>query len=145
MSATVSRPGRPPARAKAKRHSSRQRKLLCPACGFIAYASAGAVIACGLPRCACGSALSVANPRDLAVIDPDQFDQLAGSLPKGAHNQMMRECGFDAMVIRDPGHDPIVARMRANRQKRCAAEGCGRFAANGSKTCAQHGGQSLPF
>jgi hypothetical protein len=28
--------------------------------------------------------MSVANPRDLAVIDPDQLDQLAGSLPKAA-------------------------------------------------------------
>ena len=83
MSATRS-PGRPAARSKAKRHSSRQRKLACSACGFICYASAGAVIACGLPRCACGAPMSVANPRDLAVIDPDQFDQLAGSLPKAA-------------------------------------------------------------
>ena len=144
MSATRS-PGRPAARSKVKRHSSRQRKLACSACGFICYASAGAVIACGLPRCACGLAMSVANPRDLAVIDPDQFDQLAGSLPKAAHNAMMRDCGFDTMVIRDPGHDPVVARMRANRQKRCSQDGCGRFAANGSKTCAQHDGQTIPF
>jgi hypothetical protein len=89
--------------------------------------------------------LSIANPRDLAVIDPESFDQLAGSLSKPAHNQMMRECGFDAMILRDRGHDPAVARMRAARQKRCSQDGCGRFAANGSKTCAQHGDQGVPF
>ena len=142
---THARPGRPAAHAKAKRHQARQRKLACSACGFICYASAGAVIACGLPRCACGSSLSVANPRDLAVIDPESFDQLAGSLSKPAHNQMMRECGFDAMILRDKSHDPAVARMRAARQKRCSQDGCGRFAANGSKTCAQHGDQGVPF
>ena len=142
---THARPGRPAAHAKAKRHQSRQRKLSCPACGFIAYASAGAVIACGLPVCGCGQPLTVANPRDLAVIDPESFDQLAGSLSKPAHNQMMRECGFDAMILRDKGHDPVVARMRANRQKRCAQDRCGRFAAHGSMTCAQHGGDSIPF
>jgi hypothetical protein len=76
---------------------------------------------------------------------PDGFEELAGRLSKAAHNQMMRECGFDAMILRDKGHDPVVARMRPNRQKRCAAEGCGRFAANGSLTRAQHGGQSIPF
>jgi hypothetical protein len=144
MTATRS-PGRPPARAKAKRHSSRQRKLACNSCGFICYASAGAVIACGLPVCACGQPLSVALPRDLAVIDPDGFEQLAGRLSKAAHNRLMRACGFDAMILRDKGHDPIVARMRAARQKRCAADGCGRFAANGSPTCAQHGAQAMPF
>jgi hypothetical protein len=103
------------------------------------------VIACGLPRCACGSAMSVANPRDLAVIDPDQFDQLAGSMPKAAHNAMMRDCGFDGMIIRDKGHDPIVARMRANRQKRCSQDGCGRFAAKDSPLCPVHGAVSIPF
>jgi hypothetical protein len=56
--------GRPPARLKSKRHSSRQRKLAC-----------------------------------------------------------------SAMILGDKGHDPVVARMRASRAKRCAAEGCGRFAA----------------
>jgi hypothetical protein len=144
MSATRT-PGRPPARLKAKRNQSRQRKLSCDACGFICYASAGAVITCGLPVCSCGQPLTIANPRDLAVIDPESFEQLAGSLSKAAHNQMMRECGFDAMILRDKGHDPVVARMRANRQKRCSQDGCGRFAANGSKTCAQHGGNSIPF
>jgi hypothetical protein len=137
--------GRPPARLKSKRHQSRQRKLACSACGFICYASAGAVMSCGLPRCGCGQSMNVANPRDLAVIDPDGFEQLAGSLPKAAHNAMMRDCGFDAMILRDKGHDPVVARMRANRQKRCAADGCGRFAANGSKLCSLHGDQGMPF
>ena len=76
---------------------------------------------------------------------PARGHQLAGSLPKAAHNAMMRDCGFDAMVIRDPGHDPIVARIRANRQKRRTHDGCGRFAAYGSKACAQHGDQGIPF
>jgi hypothetical protein len=99
----------------AKQSKSRQRKLHCASCGFIAYASAGAVISCGLPVCACGERMSVAKPRDLAVIDPDGFEQLAGSLSKRGHNEMMREAGFDGMVIRDPGHDPAVQRTRALR------------------------------
>jgi hypothetical protein len=103
------------------------------------------VISCGLPRCGCGKSMNVAHPRDLAVIDPDQFEQLAGSLSKAAHNAMMRDCGFDAMILRDKGHDPVVARMRASRAKRCAAEGCGRFAAKHSLTRAQHGDQGIPF
>jgi len=144
MTATRS-PGRPPARTKAKRHSSRQRKLACSACGFICYASAGAVIACGLPLCSCGRPLAIANPRDLAVIDPDSFEELTGRLSKVAHNAMTRDAGFDDMILRDRGHDPVVARMRAARQKRCAADGCGRFAAKGSPNCAQHGAQDIPF
>ena len=139
-------PGRPPARTHAKRHQSRQRKLLCPACWFIAYASAVAVIACGLPSCACGRSMSVALPRDLAVIDPDQFDELAGSTPtRGAYNAMMRDAGFDGMILRNKGDDPIVARARAMRQKRCGQEGCGRFAAKGFKTCTVHGSHAMPF
>lgn len=138
-------PGRPPARLKAKRHASRQRKLACTACGFICYASAGAVIACGLPRCGCGMPLSVANPRDLSVIDPESFEQLAGQLPKAAHNAMMRTAGYDGMVIRDKGHDPAVARARAARQKRCALESCGRFARKGSAMCAVHDSADMPF
>jgi hypothetical protein len=97
---------------------SRQRKLHCVGCGFICYASAGAVSSCGLPSCGCGLPLVVANPRDLAVIDPEGFDQLAGVLPKAAHNAMMREAGFDGMILRDRCHDPAVARVRASRQVR---------------------------
>ena len=58
------------------------------------------------------------------MIDPESFDQLAGILPKKAHNAMMREAGFDGMVIRDKCHDPAVARVRASRQMRVG----GRFA-----------------
>lgn len=94
---------------------SRQRKLHCVSCGFICYASAGAMISCGLPTCACGTQLQVAKPRDLAVVDPDAFDELAGILSKRGHNEMMRECGFDQMIIRDKCHDPAVQRARALR------------------------------
>ena len=130
---------------RATQSKSRQRKLHCTGCGFIVYASAGSVISCGLPFCACGERMTIAKPRDLAVIDPDGFEQLAGSLSKRGHNEMVRECGFDAMILRDKGQDPAVARARAMRQKRCNADGCGRFASHGASTCAQHGGVALPF
>jgi hypothetical protein len=45
MSAKVKTPGRP-----ARGHKGRQRKLSCPACGFICYASASAITTAGLPH-----------------------------------------------------------------------------------------------
>jgi hypothetical protein len=48
--------------------SSRQRKLACTECGFICYASAGAVRRSGYPLCACGRALTFAL-RYLAQLD----------------------------------------------------------------------------
>jgi hypothetical protein len=145
MSSGIVSPGRPAARLKSKRHSGRQRKLSCTGCGFICYASAGAVISCGLPVCACGLPLTVANPRDLAVIDPDEFEALAGRLSKTSHNAMMREAGFDMMILRDRGHDPAAARLRASRAKRCSSDGCGRFASKASALCSVHSSADMPF
>ena len=142
----VAVPGRPPARLIAKRHQSRQRKLSCE-CGFICYASAGAVVACGLPVCGCGRELTVANPRDLAVIDPDGFEDAANGMPTLAgHNALMRAGGFTDSIIRGPGHDPAVARRRALRMKRCSSDACGRFARKGSPYCGVHAGAAdMPF
>lgn len=125
--------------------AGRQRKLACPACGFIAYASAGAVISCGLPTCGCGQPLTVANPRDLAVIDPESFEELRSILPMAGHNAMVRAAGYDGLVVRSKGHDPRVARARALRQKRCSVDGCGRFAAKGTSTCELHATREMSF
>ena len=72
MSATVKqrKPGRP-----AKDHRGRLRKIECPACGFIARASAAALRAAGVPVCGCGEPMQVPQLRDLERIDPDGFER----------------------------------------------------------------------
>lgn len=127
-------PGRP-----SKGHKGRQRKLACPACGFIAYASAGAVIAAGIPTCGCGQPMTVANLRDLEKIDPDGFEQLLGSLSVKARNAAMRELGYtDAIERRSPG--------RRTRQPQCAHTDCSRFRAYGVRYCAEHAElEAIPF
>jgi hypothetical protein len=59
MAATTRKPGRP-----AKGHIGRQRKLSCADCGFICYATATAIRERGVPTCACGKQLVIANGRD---------------------------------------------------------------------------------
>lgn len=103
---------------RATTRNGRQRKLSCDRCGFICYASAGAVIRAGVPVCGCGAPMTVANPRDLAVIDPDGFDALAGAMPtRSAFNALMRECGYTDSIIRDRSSDPM-ARARAAASRR---------------------------
>lgn len=50
--------------------AGRLRKLECP-CGFISYASRGAVIRHGLPFCACGTRLTFADLDDMLQCAPD--------------------------------------------------------------------------
>lgn len=130
----VATPGRP-----AKGHKGRQRKLACPACGFIAYASAGAVQSAGIPTCGCGSPMAVANLRDLEVIDPDGFEQLVGSLSLKGGNAAMRELGYlDSIVRRSP--------PRRTNQPQCKRDGCSRFrraAVDYCEPCQQQ--EAIPF
>lgn len=134
MSKRAATPGRP-----AKGHKGRQRKLSCEACGFIAYASAGAIMAAGIPSCGCGRPMEIANLRDLEVIDPEGFERLVGSLGLKAGNAAMRELGYtDAIVRRSP--------PRRSRQPQCKSDGCSRFRRNGSDHCTScQELQAVPF
>jgi hypothetical protein len=88
----------------AKGHKGRQRKLECSGCGFIAYASRGAIERAGVPMCGCGEPLTVANVRDLIALDMVDYrevssDQLRaeglGHLRKGQgtrHASHWRRC-----------------------------------------------------
>lgn len=120
-SAPASNPGGRPA----KGHKGRQRKLCCPECGFICYATAGAVErAGGLPSCACGSPLIVPNLRDRAVIEWDQLEAELSQLGRERWNDAMREIGSLDLVL------PRYADRRSGAApKRCAwAEGhCVKF------------------
>ena len=97
MSATVKqrKPGRP-----AKDHRGRLRKIECPACGFIARASAAALRAAGMPLCGCGEPMAVPELRDLERIDPDRFEQTIGGLSHRAHTAAMRELGYEDAIVR---------------------------------------------
>lgn len=114
--------GRPPARSRAKRHTSRQRKIQCDACGFIAYASAGALMTAGLPSCGCGARMAVAHVRDLAIIEPDAFEALADSMPtRGARNALMLEAGYAGAIIHYKDSDPATrAKASATRRRNTA-------------------------
>jgi hypothetical protein len=57
-------PVRPAGGRPAKGYRGRQRKLSCPLCGFIAYATAGALTRAGVPVCGCGEPMVLANIRD---------------------------------------------------------------------------------
>lgn len=105
----------------AKDHRGRQRKLLCGSCGFICYATAGAIErAGGLPSCACGSQLEVPNLRDRLAIEPDAVERelfdagAAEAFARGASaveaenagrvrwNEAMREIGASALILPPP-------------------------------------------
>jgi hypothetical protein len=117
------KPGRP-----AKGHKGRQRKLLCSSCGFIAYASAGAVTSAGLPTCGCGAPMTVANLRDIEAIDPEGFERMVGSLSLKAGNAAMHELGYtDSIIRRSPG--------RRIAQPQCATAGCSKFRKLGATHC----------
>ncbi len=51
--------------------SGRSRKLECPTCEMIAYASRGAVIRHGLPHCACGGRLFFRDLEDQFAAAPE--------------------------------------------------------------------------
>lgn len=111
----------------AKGHKGRQRKLCCPDCGFIAYATAGAVErAGGLPTCACGARMIVPNLRDRAVIEWDALEADLSRLGRDEWNAAMREIGAKDLVMPKYGD-----RRSGLGSKRCAwAEGhCVKFTA----------------
>ena len=64
---TAKRPGGRPR----KDGAGRWRRLSCPSCGFIAYASAAALRRAGLPACACGDTLALTSWRDRLAVDED--------------------------------------------------------------------------
>lgn len=116
----------------AKDHRGRQRKLLCDSCGFIAYATTGAIErAGGLPICACGGTLTLPNLRDRAVVE---WDTLAGELKQlgpDAWNDAMREIGSPDLVVRT-----LRPRLSGARQHRCETSGCTRFSTG--RYCPEH-------
>lgn len=131
VSAPVTRPtGRP-----AKGHTGRQRKSSCPACGFIAYASASAYRRAGMPVCGCGVRLQLANLRDIAELEPERLDELG----ERSYHAAMRELGMvDEIHAKQP--------PRLSKQPQCTEPGCTRFRKRGSKRCTPcEGADTLPF
>lgn len=109
-----------------------QRKLVCDSCGFIAYATAGALTrAGGFPTCLCGQPLVLANIRDRAVYEWDKLETELRALGVDAWNEAMREIGALDLVKRAPRdrHGGAV-------QKRCEVHGCHRF--TGARYCREH-------
>lgn len=114
----------------AKGHTGRQRKLECPDCGFIAYASGTAITSAGVPTCACGEPMVVANVRDLlalGMVDVSEID-----------TPTLRKLGY-ADVTRakaPPSHKPWA---------RCTFEGCNRRRARSESFCSEHVNCIIPF
>jgi hypothetical protein len=119
-SASVRPGGRP-----AKDHRGRQRKMHCASCGFIAYASRGAIERCGMPVCGCGEPMVLANLRDRAQLEWDALERELSALGRDAYNDAMREIGARDLVIA-----PLARVSKGGLvQKRCEAHGCHKFAA----------------
>lgn len=100
---------------------SRQRKIECPACGVILYGSAAA-LGVGMPTCACGESMVVANLGDLAVIDPEGFEKVAGTLGEREHNGLMRVLGYD--------HAVVSTNARSIGTRQCKRASCKRLRVN---------------
>ena len=128
VSVEPNRGGRP-----AKGHVGRQRKLHCDRCGFIAYASRGALQRSGLPVCGCGRPMVLANLRDRALIEWDALrDELEG-YGADAYRAAMSELGFSDEV------EPRKAPRRSGvGRHRCAWENgyCQVFTS--TRYCADH-------
>jgi len=76
----------------AKGYGGRQRKLKCDSCGFIAYATAGAVDRAGArPSCGCGGSMHWANERDRIIIEPRE---LLDDIGDQRFRLLCRELGF---------------------------------------------------
>jgi hypothetical protein len=125
-SPAVSRGGRP-----AKGHVGRQRKVHCERCGFIAYASRGALQRSGLPRCGCGESMTLANLRDRAAVEWDALEAELVSYGRDAYTAAMRELGYAGMV--EPRTRPAGSGLV---QRRCEASGCHRFSVG--RYCREH-------
>lgn len=138
-------------RARVNGTGDRNLKLECPACGFTARASAGAVRAAGgLPTCACGSPLELPVLRDRFRLDPDGLqDELeragfsaardrgasmsdAEEAARVAWNDAARELERRDLVVPPPARDQRAATSR------CQWEGgyCSVFV--GGRYCAEH-------
>jgi len=111
-------------------HRGRQRKLSCPLCGFIAYATAGALTRAGVPVCGCGEPMVLAKVRDRAYVEWDNLEAELQALGRDAYNAAMRELGFTDMIERR------TDRRGGAVQKRCEAHGCHRF--TGGRYCREH-------
>jgi hypothetical protein len=113
-------PGGRPAKDYAGRGN---RKMECPACGFIARCSAGAIErAGGLPSCACGECMILPNLRDRAAVEWDALETELVSYGRDAYDAAMRELGYAGMV------EPRTAPRRSGAaQQRCQGPGCHKF------------------
>lgn len=125
---TQRRPGGRPA----KGHTGRQRKVHCERCGFIAYASRGALQRSGFPCCGCGEAMTLANLRDRAAVEWDALEAELLSYGRGAYDAAMRELGYVDMIA------PSAPRRSGAVQHRCEWEGgyCAKFTIG--RYCPEH-------
>jgi hypothetical protein len=117
----------------AKGHVGRQRKVHCERCGFIAYASRGALQRSGLPRCGCGEPMALANLRDRAAVEWDALAAELLSYGRDAYDAAMRELGCTGMIAprKAPAGSGLV-------QHRCEWEGgyCSKFTSG--RYCPEH-------
>jgi hypothetical protein len=102
---------------------------------MIVYASAAAYARCGLPTCGCGERMTLANLRDVAVVEPESLDRLG----ERDFNAAMRELGYVDMIR-------AKAPPRRIAQPQCAEPGCSRFRKYGDRWCVDHlEAHALPF
>jgi hypothetical protein len=109
------------------------RKLSCPACSFIAYASAGAVRRAGFPRCGCGAELLAPNLADRDAIEPDALERELLARGRVAFNDAQRALGRPEEIFREPERE-----SRAPDRSRCQWPGgfCSRWTSG--RYCAEH-------
>lgn len=110
------RGGRP-----AKGHVGYQRKIHCQACGFIAYATRGALQRSGFPRCGCGQPLTLANLRDRAAVEWDALKAELLAIGRDAYERACRELGYTDLIGKKGGPS------RSGRQSRCEFGTCTRW------------------
>lgn len=122
---------RNPGGRPAKGHVGRQRKVHCERCGFIAYASRGALQRSGLPVCGCGEPMTLANLRDRAAVEWDALEAELLSYGRDAYDTAMRQLGYSGMV--EPRTRPAGSGLA---QHRCEASGCHKFATG--RYCPEH-------
>lgn len=140
-------PSRPPSRAKV----GRMRKIECPDCGLILYATSAAALArVGLPACACGGAFTVPNLRDRLAVDPDglrgelEDAGFAAARSRGASmaqaedaarvawNDAMRAIGRRDLIVPPPARDHRAGTSR------CQWEGGYCMVYVAGRYCAEH-------
>jgi hypothetical protein len=125
----------------AKGHTGRQRKLAC-SCGFICYASAGAIRKRGVPVCACGEPLTIAHMRDAVKVSPGHAAVLA------LEQQEREQHAYDEWSERD-------AKRAQKAGERAEREGfksgafncfvCGKFKPSPAAQCHHCGDRPAPM